>query len=899
MTAPSAEPGRELGSNFGAERRRLAETEDHDWRLWGPYLSERAWGTVREDYSDDGDVWGSFTHDQARSRTYRWGEDGLAGICDLQQRLCLAFAFWNGRDPILKERLFGLTGKEGNHGEDAKECWWNLDCTPTHSWMRWRYVYPQGEFPYDDLVAENGRRGRLDPEYELIDTGAFDEDRYWDITVDYAKATPHDWHIRLSITNAGPDEATLHVLPTLWFRNTWSWGRSDQRPVIRSINGALVAEHHTMGRMVLSGSTLATPPSVVACENESNDEKLWGTPGPANATRYPKDGINDHVVNGSATVNPDGTGTKAALWYQLTVAPGETVEVALRFGPDGPAPWNHGLWQSTLIDRQAEADGFYAHVVPPDTSTEDAMIVRQALAGMLWSKQFYNYDVSRWLDGDPAGPRPSEARKRGRNSAWRHLNNFDVISMPDAWEYPWYAAWDLAFHCIPLAHVDPEFAKAQLLLICREWYMHPNGQLPAYEWSLGDANPPVHARAAMRVFEIDGSKDFEFLSRILQKLLINFTWWVNREDTEGNNVFEGGFLGLDNIGPIDRSSPLPVPGVMEQSDGTSWMAMYCLDLLEMAIVLAKHDRSYEDICTKFFEHFTYIASAIHDQGIWDEQDGFYYDVLHLETGERIPIRVRSMVGALALAATTTLGQQTLEELPNFANRMRWFLRHRQEYLTSSQATLVRDGAEGTLLSIVSPDHLDRVLGYLLDEAELLSDHGLRAFSKAHADKPFSFDLGGQHFTVDYEPGESESGLFGGNSNWRGPVWFPVNYIIIESIRRFHRFFGDDRLVEFPTSSGIRMTLAAVADKLEDRLVSLFRNDSKGRRPCFGDVVRLQTDERWHNCLWFHEYFHAETGQGLGASHQTGWTGLVADLIISRNPTMPSGPQSQPGTTPDI
>ncbi len=603
-----------------AEHARLS---DPAWKTWGPYVSERAWGTVREDYSEHGTAWDSFPHDHARSRTYRWNEDGLAGICDDQQALCLSFAFWNGRDPILKERIFGLTGPQGNHGEDAKEYWFYEDSTPTHSWMRWRYFYPQTEYPYSRLVDENGRRGQHEREFELLDTGIFDDDRYWDITIDYAKADVDDIIARVTIHNAGPDTAALHVLPTLWFRNTWSWGLDDRRPSVEADNGGLTARHHTLGAMTLTGNG---SPKLLFCDNESNARKLWNTDGPP----FPKDGINDHVVNGLDTVNADGRGTKAALWYELEVGAGATSDLTIRLRSSGAPPSTSV--DTILADRAAEADEFYAAVAPPTATPDEAIVMRQALSGMLWSKQFFHYDVARWLDGDPGQPTPPAARHAGRNSAWRHLNNHDVISMPDKWEYPWYAAWDLAFHTVALAHVDPAFAKEQLILMCREWYMHPNGQLPAYEWAFGDVNPPVHAWAAMQVFEIDGGTDFEFLERIMHKLLLNFTWWVNRKDADGNNIFSGGFLGLDNIGPIDRSAPLPIDGTLEQSDGTSWMAMYCLDLLEMSLTLARHDRTYEDLATKFFEHFALIAEAIHSRGLWDEEDGFYYDVLATSDG---------------------------------------------------------------------------------------------------------------------------------------------------------------------------------------------------------------------------------------------------------------------------
>jgi hypothetical protein len=851
-----------------AERARLS---DPDWKRWGPYVSERAWGTVREDYSGNGDAWGYFPHDHARSRAYRWNEDGLAGVCDDMQTLCFAFAFWNGRDPILKERLFGLSGPEGNHGEDVKEYWFYEDSTPTHSWMRWRYFYPQSEFPYARLVAENARRGVFDAEYELLDTGVFDDDRYWDITVDHAKAGVDDMVVRVTVRNAGPDAATVHVLPTLWFRNTWSWGLDARRPSIVASGSDLVTTHHSLPSMRLSASG---SPTALFCDNESNTSRLWNVEGPP----HPKDAINDHVVSGRDTVNADQIGTKAALWYRLTVDPGATEEIVLRLHLSDLAPTTPAM--NVLAARRAEADEFYASITPASASTEEAMVMRQALAGMLWSKQFYHYDVARWLDGDPGEPPPPASRLTGRNAAWRHLNNHDVISMPDKWEYPWYAAWDLGFHVVALAHVDPEFAKEQLILLCREWFMHPNGQLPAYEWSLGDANPPLHAWAALRVFEIDGGTDFDFLERMMHKLLLNFTWWVNRKDADGNNVFSGGFLGLDNIGPIDRSAPLPIDGMLEQSDGTSWMAMYCLDLLEMSLTLAHHDRTYEDLATKFFEHFALIAQAMYDRGLWDEDDGFYYDVLATTAGARIPLKVRSMVGLLPLAATTTLGRETLDKLREFAARTEWFLENRPGYADLFHLH-ERDGNEGRLLSIVSPERLRRVLHWLLDENEFLSPYGVRALSAGHRDHPFSVDLGGMTYTVEYSPGESTVGLFGGNSNWRGPVWFPVNYIVIEAVRRFARFFGDDFTIEYPTGSGTELTLSHLADELERRLVKLFLADEAGRRPVFGSDEKFQRDPVWNRLIPFYEYFHGDSGRGLGAAHQTGWTGLVADLIIRR------------------
>jgi hypothetical protein len=856
-----------------AERDRLHEVPRGraPWRRWGPYLSERAWGTVREDYSADGAAWEYFPHDHARSRAYRWNEDGLAGICDDRQTLCFALAFWNGLDPILKERIFGLTGHEGNHGEDAKEYWWYLDSTPTHSFMRWRYMYPQGEFPYWRLVDENRRRGKLEPEFELVDTGIFDEGRYWEITADYAKASPEDVLVGVSVRNAGPEAATIDVLPTLWFRNTWSWAPGTAKPHIRLDRGALVAEHAELGKRILSAGG---SPEALFCENETNAQRLWGVAG---STPYPKDGINDQVVHGAPTVDPEQTGTKAAFRYRLEVAAGKTAAVELRLrrtrgvGKD---------FDAVMAARKDEADEFYAELTPARASADEALVLRQALAGLLWSKQFFHYDVQNWLDGDPASPPPPESRRNGRNREWTHLNNMDVISMPDKWEYPWYAAWDLAFHCVPLAHVDPEFAKSQLVLLCREWYMHPNGQLPAYEWAFGDVNPPVHALAALRVHEIAGDEDYGFLERIFHKLLLNFTWWVNRKDSEGNNLFEGGFLGLDNIGPFDRSA-LPVGGHLEQSDGTAWMAMYCQNLLELALLLAEQDQTYEDLATKFFEHFALIASAMNDKGLWNEEDGLYYDLLHLGDATLLPLRARSVVGLLPLAAVTTLGPATMARLPDFMQRLEWFTANRREGREIVQHMGSDQHAGWRMLSIVGEERLRRMLAKMLDADEFLSDHGIRALSRYHAAHPLEVSVGGVMATLDYEPAESTSGLFGGNSNWRGPVWFPINYLLVEVLRVYHRYLGDSFEVECPTGSGRTMSLGQVADELATRLIGIFLEREDGSRAVFGGYRLFQDDPAWHDLIPFHEYFHADTGAGLGASHQTGWTGLVADLIIRR------------------
>jgi len=857
-----------------AEKGRLEDvpTGRAPWRRWGPYLSERAWGTVREDYSAAGQAWEFFPHDHARSRVYRWNEDGLAGLCDDRQTLCFALAFWNGRDPILKERIFGLTGNEGNHGEDAKEYWFYLDSTPTHSWMRWRYLYPQDAFPYLELVEENRRRGRDEPEFELLDTGVFDHDRYWEITADYAKAGVDEILVRITVRNAGPDRAHIDVLPTLWFRNTWAWGGDERVPSIREDDGALVAEHWELGRMFLATEGA---PEMLFCDNETNTERLWGVPG---RSRFPKDGINDQIVSGAASVNPRRTGTKAAFRYHVAVDPGASATIKLRLSPSG-SPVDRDF-DAQLDQRQAEADEFYAELTPAGTPPDEALVLRQALAGMLWSKQFYNYSVQRWLEGDPAGPAPPPQRRFGRNSDWQHLDNRDVISMPDKWEYPWYAAWDLAFHCVALARLDPEFAKFQLLLLCREWYMHPNGQLPAYEWAFGDVNPPVHAWAALRVFEIDGSRDFDFLGRVFHKLLLNFTWWVNRKDSEGNNVFQGGFLGLDNIGLFDRSS-LPVSGHLEQSDGTAWMAMYCQNMLELSLALAQHDRTYEDLAIKFFEHFALIASALNSQGLWNEEDGFYYDVLHVADGSARPLKVLSMVGLVPLFAVTTLGPQTMASLPEFTRRAEWFTKQRPEAMGVIQHMSAEGHAGWRLLAIVSPDRLRRILARVLDPERFLSPFGVRALSRWHRDHPLEVEVGGRVARLMYEPAESSTGLFGGNSNWRGPIWMPVNYLLVEALRVYHRYLGAEFKVECPTGSGKMLNLDEVADEIAGRLLSIFA-DRDGRRAVFGSSEKFQRDPTWHGLIPFHEYFNGETGAGIGASHQTGWTGLVGDLVIRLN-----------------
>ncbi|HEY3083812.1 MAG TPA: glucosidase [Chloroflexota bacterium] len=852
------------------------------WRRWGPYLAERQWGTVREDYSSDGDAWDSFPHDHARSRVYRWNEDGLLGISDDEGRLCLALALWNGVDPILKERLFGLTGPQGNHGEDVKEYYYYLDSTPTHSYMRALYKYPQRAFPYQQLVDENRRRGRDAPEYELIDTGVFDDDRYFDVEVEYAKAGPDDLVVRLSATNRGSEPAPLHLLPTIWFRNTWAWGKDDRRPQLRAADATTVeAWHHGLGSYWLA---CQGGPRLLFTENETNAERLWGAP---NRAGYVKDGINDALVAGAEdAVHPDRVGTKCAAHYELTLAAGETRRVMLRFSAERqPAPFADA--EALLAQRRAEADRFYAALAPAGTSEDAARVQRQALAGLLWSKQFYHYDVEEWLNGDPAGPAPPTERRRGRNGEWLHLNSHEVLSMPDVWEYPWFAAWDLAFQAVPLALVDPELAKGQLVLLLREWYMHPNGQLPAYEWSFGDVNPPVHAWAAWRVYEIarrvQGRADRVFLGRVYQKLLLNFTWWVNRKDSEGRNLFQGGFLGLDNISVFDRTAALPTGGYLEQSDGTAWMAQYCLTMMAIAIELAREDRCYEDLATKFFEHFLYIADAMNDRGgegmaLWDDQDEFFYDVLHLPSGELRPLRVRSVVGLIPLLAVETIEPELLEALPDFRGRMEWFLANRPQLASLVSRWHEPGVGDRRLLALVRGHRMKRLLRRMLDPEEFLSPHGVRALSRYHRDQPFRMDVGGATFEVRYEPAESSSGLFGGNSNWRGPVWFPLNYLLVEALRRFHRYYGDDFLVECPTGSGRMLTLRQVAGELSERLIGTFLRGPDGRRSVLGANERLQGDPHWRDLIPFHEYFHGDTGAGLGAGHQTGWTALVAALI---------------------
>jgi hypothetical protein len=885
---------------MGAESERVAgfgKLEDGlhqagDWYRWGPYVSERQWGTVREDYSSDGDAWNYLTHDQARSRAYRWGEDGLAGFCDIEQRLCLSLALWNGRDPILKERAFGLTGEQGNHGEDVKEYWWYLDAIPSHAWNRWRYHYPQDPYPYQELIDANAARDRHQPEYELADTGIFDGGRYWIVEVVYAKASPDDLLMTVSVTNTGPDAATLHVLPTAWFRNTWSWDDDSPRPVLGGAETAAVSiEHPFCGQMELIADSGPdeTAPTILFCENETNVARLYGA---APVTPYPKDGINDHVIFGAPTVNPARTGTKCAFWYQVKVAAGKTAELRLRLRPAAASAANGRMnaafgpgFDQVVAARRAEADEFYAELTPRAASEDEALVMRQAFAGLLWSKQLYYYDVARWLDGDPAQPAPPPQRQNRRNSRWRSFDAFDIMSMPDKWEYPWFAAWDLAFHCVALAHVDPAFAKYQLILLCREWFQHPNGALPAYEWDFGDINPPVQAWAALQVFAVDEGRDVEFLSRVFDKLLVNFTWWVNLEDPGGKNVYEGGFLGLDNIGPLDRSH-LPVGGTLEQSDATGWMGFYAIALGSIATVLDQAgQRQASDLVLKFLEHYAAIRDALTSQGLWDQADGLYYDRLVTPSGDTVPVQVRSMVGMIPLLAAAVIGEddvrQTLVLGKQFADLLG------RDDLTDTDKMRERgvmrgpSGNQQLLLSLAGPERLGRLLARLFDEGEFLSPHGLRALSAWHRDHPYVLSVEGVTASIDYEPAESTTPLFGGNSNWRGPVWFPLNYLVISALDQYHRFFGDDFTIEYPAGSGTRLALDKVAADLQDRLISLFTRGPDGTRPCLGANRMLQTDPAWRDNLLFGEYFHGDSGAALGAWHQTGWTGLVADVIRRR------------------
>jgi hypothetical protein len=877
-----------------AESIRLAEDSrrERNWKRWGPYLPERQWGTVREDYSSDGTCWDYFPHDHARSRVYRWGEDGLLGWCDRECRLCFAPALWNGKDPILKERLFGLTNSEGNHGEDVKECYFYLDATPTHSYQKALYKYPQVEFPYARLVAENRSRGSHDPEFELLDTGIFDEDRYFDVFVEYAKGNPNDTLVRITAFNRGPESTMLHLLPTLWFRNVWSWGRADEdyqvHPRIRRLNSnTLEAEHPSLGRMLLVAGPgpSGNHPALLFTENETNFVRLFGTPNPS---PFVKDAFHEYLIRGRhELVNDEGYGTKAAVHYYGEVLPGAEFRIDLRLYSEDDAPIDPlGPTFDEIFDlRIREADEFYAAKLANTSSGEGSSIARQAYAGLLWSEQFYEYVVPHWLAGDPKQPTPPAERNQHRNSRWQHLHSRDVLSVPDKWEFPWFAAWDHAFHLVTLAEIDPELAKQQAILFLREWYMHPNGQLPAYEFAFDDVNPPVHAWACWRIYKMTGPRDQRdhlFLERALQKLLLNFTWWVNCEDHTGKSLFSGGFLGLDNIGIFDRSAPLPQGVTYAQADGTAWMAFYCVTMLAMSLELALHNPAYEDIASKFFEHFVAITDAMNNfrgTGLWDEVDGFYYDGLDIR-GEGHLLRARSVVGIVPLFAVEVLDDKVIDQLSGFKQRMNWFLKNRPEL--GHQIAFATRGEDGggrrVLLAIPSRQRLERMLQYLFDEHEFLSPYGIRSLSAVHRDHPLIVHTDNAELRVDYTPGESTTSMFGGNSNWRGPVWFPANYLLVEALQRYHHFYGDSFTVEVPVGSGIRMNLAQAASELSWRLVQLFVPDRHGYRPCHGQQARFATDPHWRDLILFSEYFHGDNGLGCGASHQTGWTALVARLL---------------------
>ena len=854
---------------------------EKNWKRWGPYLSERQWATVREDYSRSGDSWDFFPHDHARSRAYRWGEDGLLGITDREGRLCFALGLWNGKDPILKERLFGLTSTQGNHGEDVKECYYYLDSTPTHSYMKALYKYPQSEYPYQYLIDENQRRGLAHGEFEIGDTGIFDENRYFDVFVNYAKESPNDILIRIEIFNRGSEQAPLWVLPTIWYRNTWSWegyaGNTSKLSIRLNEEGLLETTHPTLGKFLLA---FKEPNEILFTENETNLKRLFGV---ENASPYVKDAFHEYLVNGKKeAVNPALTGSKAAPLYRLNLKSGEstTLELRLFAAEERPVEFFGEAFEETFKKRIADADAYYKEKIPAELNKEEKSISRQAYAGLLWTKQFYHYIVKEWLDGDSNQPLPPETRKKGRNSEWIHFFARDVISVCDKWEYPWFAAWDLAFHMIPFARIDPTFAKRQMILFLREWYMHPNGQQPAYEFGFSDVNPPVHAWACLRIFKITGSKDFSFLESAFQKLLLNFTWWVNRKDINGNHIFGGGFLGMDNIGVFDRSKPLPGGGELEQADGTAWMAFYCLKMLKMAIELAFHDPVYEDMASKFFEHFVHIADSINEfrgTGLWDEEEGFYYDRLRVDERD-MPLKTRSLVGLIPLIAVEVLEDAHLNKLGGFVKRMDWFIKHRndlEEVTTFCNLCPVRGHR---ILAIPSKERLTRILRYLLDEEEFLSPYGIRSMSKIHERKPFKIEAHNQTHVVDYVPGEGNSYMFGGNSNWRGPIWFPLNHLIIDALERYHHFYQEDLKVEYPLGSGKFLNLQEVRVELCRRLCRIFRPGGDGMRPCHGHDFRYAEDPHWRDLVLFHEYFHAETGKGLGASHQTGWTALISTFL---------------------
>ena len=881
---------------MNAEKQRLKENRERKayWTRWGCYIAERQWGTVREDYSEDGSAWDYFSHQDSLSRAYRWGEDGIAGICDNHQRLCFALAFWNEQDPIIKEKMFGLTSTQGNHGEDVKEYYFYLDNTPTHSYMKYLYKYPQSEYPYADLVEENQNRGFTDPEFELLDTGIFDEDKYFDIFIEYAKARDEDILIKVTAHNRGNEEKPLHMLPTLWFRNTWSWGKDVDQPKLKVYSqqdsySIIEADHQGLGKRWLY---VSNPDELLFTENETNNQLLFGT---ENSSPYVKDGINNYVVDGNQdAVNPNHIGTKFAAQYQLSVPPGESRTIKLRLcdcetlnDPFGEE------FDRLFAQRITEADEFYQSLNSQEIPKEERNVQRQAFAGMLWNKQFYYYVIEDWLQGDRNQPNPPEDRKQVRNAEWKHLFNDDIISMPDKWEYPWYASWDLAFHLIPLAVLDPDYAKLQLSRLTREWYMHPNGQIPAYEWNFSDVNPPVQAWAAWQIYHLEqkfwGRKDTDFLERIFQKLLLNFTWWVNREDAEGKNVFEGGFLGLDNIGVFDRSSELPTGGKLEQADATSWMGMYCLGMLRIALELAVDRPPYEDTASKFFEHFLYIADAMNrigDISLWDDEDGFYYDAINLPNGDRYPLKVRSLVGLIPLLGVTVLKPEVIEKLPGFNRRLEWFISNRPD-LKKNVACMETEGMKAKRLLALcyatprndgKPNKLQRLLGYMLDEAEFLSPYGIRSISQYHRHNPYVLETDGQEYRVNYEPAESRSGMFGGNSNWRGPIWFPINYLLLEALQNFHEYLGEDFQIEFPTGSGNHKNLDEITVEISQRMMKIFLPDKSAQRPVYRGMDKFQNDPHWRDYIYFHEYFHGDNGAGLGASHQTGWTGVIAHMI---------------------
>lgn len=873
-----------------SEGQRIEESAQRtcDWQKWGPYLSERQWATVREDYSADGSCWDYFPHDHARSRAYRWGEDGLLGICDRQCRLCFALAMWNGNDPILKERLYGLTGSEGNHGEDLKECHFYLDSTPTYSYMKALYKYPISEFPYQNLIDENRLRGRDMPEFELSDTGVFDDSNYFDVLAEYAKNSARDVLIKITVSNRSNQEAQLHLLPTLWFRNTWVWGCKHEGCTLKPVmqleeSGRVFTQHETLGFYHFAFEENPQLKATLFTDNHTNMKRLFGT---ENGTPYVKDSFNDYVIHGKkGAVNPSNIGSKFAPYYLLKLAAGKSVTLRFRLYADEEAPENDfgPDFEKIFASRISEADEYYSKKLSVVTGNEEIVVARQAYANLLWSKQFYHYIVEDWLSGDPSQPAPDESRFHGRNKEWEHLYARDLISMPDKWEYPWFAAWDLAFHMIPFAQIDPTFAKQQLTLLLREWYMHPNGQLPAYEFTFGDVNPPVHAWAALRVYKITGGTDLKFLESIYHKLLLNFTWWVNRKDIEGNNLFSGGFLGLDNIGVFDRSKPLPTGGYIQQADGTAWMAFYSLTMLSISLELAHHNPVYEDMASKFFEHFVFIADAVNElggSGLWDEEDGFYYDQLKVE-GQTFRLKTRSLVGLLPLIAVAVLDEEKIAKLPGFFKRMEWFLKYKPDLARMTGYCDISKERCYRLLSLPSKDRLTKMLTYMLDETEFLSKYGIRSLSRFHKHNPYVLQLGDTEHRVDYTPGESNSSLFGGNSNWRGPIWFPTNYLIIEALERYHSFYGDSFQIECPAGSGKLCNLQEVADEISRRLISIFLPDKTGRRPCHGLADDFADDPHWKDLIWFYEYFHGDTGRGLGANHQTGWTALVTTMLEGR------------------